>query len=140
MSTTNRTTLVQGAVGLTSGLAAAVTLFVLLSANGQDSMAKGVVIGGGAVLVLFCVAVVRALRSPARLTHAERTVTGHGDERDTRLVEKAFAATGLVAIPAASIATVAIVLGAPVIPVMAVLLWLLLGTLVVASIVVTRRG
>ncbi|WP_102507776.1 hypothetical protein [Sanguibacter massiliensis] len=140
MSTTSRTTLVQGAVGLACGLAAAITLVLLLTANGQDSMAKGVAFGGGTVLVLFCVAVVRALRNPAGLTAAERTITGRADERDTRLVEKSFATTGLVAIGATSIATVALALDAPVVPVMAVLLWLLIGTLVVTSVVVARRG
>jgi len=140
MSTTDRTTLVQAVVGLACGLAAAVTLVTLLATNGQDSMAKGAAIGGGAVLVLFCVAVVRALRNPARLTHAERTVTGHGDERDRRLTEKAFATTGLVAIPTASGVTVALALGAPVVPVMGSFVWLLVVVLVVASVVGARRG
>ena len=140
MWTTSRDTLVLGLVGLTSGLAAAVTLVILLAANGQDSMAKGAAIGGGAVLLLFCVAVVRALRNPTRLTHAERTVTGHGDERDLRLTEKALATTGLVAIPATAVATVALTLGAPTVPVMAVLMWLLVVVLVVASVVGARRG
>lgn len=140
MSTTSRSTLVQGLVGFACGLAAAVTLVALLASNGQDSMAKGAATGGGAVLLLFCVVVVRALRNPARLTHPERTVTGHGDERDVRLAEKAFATTGLVAIPATAVATVALALGAPMIPVMAVLMWLLVGALVVASVVAARRG
>ena len=140
MSTTSRSTLVQGLVGFACGLAAAVTLIVLLATNGQDSMATGAAVGGGAVLLLFCVAVVRALRNPARLTRPERTVTGHGDERDSRLAEKAFATTGLVALPTTAVATVALALGAPTIPVMAVLMWLLVIVLVVASVVAARRG
>ncbi|MBD9699978.1 hypothetical protein IGS67_10815 [Flavimobilis sp. GY10621] len=140
MSTTDRTTLAKGAAGLTAGLAAAVTLVLVLAVNGQDSMARGAATGAGVVLVLFCLTVIRALRDPSRLTSAERSLVGQADERDTRLAERSFALTGLLAIPATSVATVALALGAPVAPVMAVLIWLLVVTAVVSGVVLARRG
>ena len=131
---------VRAAIGLVSGTAGLVPLVVLLATKGPGDMGAGAAVGGGIVLVLFAAAAWRAARRPARATTVERSLTGTGDERDNLVATRAAAFLGVVSLPATGIATAAVAVGAPAVPTLGVLLYLLLGVAVVSFVVISRRS
>ena len=140
MSTTTkknpRTALTMGLA-----LAAVVTIsgWLILRDITPGNMATGFLLGGGVVIVFATIALARTIRAPHRTTSVERTVGGVPDERDTAVLRGALATLGAVSLPLTSCAAIALAVGAPVSPVIAILLWSQLATLLIAYAVSARR-
>ena len=136
---TDRRAIVKAAAGLVAGIAVLVPLVVLLVNKGPGNMGAGAAVGGGLTLIAFTVAVWRAVRRPASATTLERSVTGAGDERDRLVATKSAAVVGVASLPIAGFASVAVALGAPAVPTLAIMLYTLLATAVASYILIARR-
>lgn len=136
---TERRPIVKAAFGLVAGIAVLVPIVVLLVNKGPGNMGAGAAVGGGLTLIAFTVALWRTIRRPASSTTIERSVTGAGDERDRLVATKSAAVVGVASLPVTGIASVAVAIGAPAIPTLAIMLYTLLATAVVSFIVVSRR-
>ncbi len=120
------------AIGVAFAIVALATGAIVLRAHGPGNMWAGYLVGGTVTVVLILFALWRARRSPQTATTAERAVSPQADERDRAVRDQALAVLGAYSIPFAAAAAVAVALGVPAVPALAVLLWELLALLAVA--------
>ena len=105
----------------------------------EPDTAAGVVVGGLPFLVLAGVALWRAWRRPGSAGTAGRTLTGNPDERDRSIVLGAFAWTGIAAVIALGVATVAVTFGADALAALQLVMLTVYVVLVGAFVVLSRR-
>jgi drug/metabolite transporter (DMT)-like permease len=142
MSTTELTGRQKAVVAVTMAALLVVVLGVglLLQERGPGNMGTGFLVGAGVAVLASLVVAYRVTRNPDRATTVERALTQHGDEREDRILTRALAVLGLLAVPLTGIATVAIGLGAEV-PM--VLFLLLVAQVLVGAVafgVIARRS
>lgn len=85
--------------------------WLLLRGSTPGNMAGGFLSGGLASLVAVGVMHWRTRRSPQRATSFERAWTQAGDERDDAVLTRALAVLGLVCLPMAGVAGIAVGMG-----------------------------
>lgn len=128
---------------LVAFLVAAIALVpgtILLINYGPGNMGRGFAAGGTVALVGLFIIVWRAVHKPHDSTSLERVFTQGADERDTRIVTQSAAAVGLTAIPAVSVAGVAVGLGASGIMVVTIVLFLLIAVATTSFVLALRRN
>lgn len=109
------------------------------AAGGDWSTAAGVLTGAGLVLLLLVLATRRARRKGVEAGTAERVFGGRPDERDAHVYVGTLAAVGVVALVVAALAPVAVGFGLDAVTMVKALPYLLIGTGVVAFVVIDRR-
>jgi len=124
---------------LATGAVAILLIWALIDTVGDPDVASGVLVGGGAVLVLAAIGLWRASRQPDRTGTASRALVGQKDERDTAIVSGAFTVTGRVATIAVAAATVAVAVGADPLVVLRVVTFTVYVVLIGAFVVLSRR-
>jgi hypothetical protein len=126
--------------GVVCALAAALGLAALLDRAGEPDTAAGVLTGGLFVVALILVGRWRSSRDATSAATASRVAAGEPDERDTRVLERSFAAVGLCALLATSLGVVVMFLGVDAEVVLSAMPWVLIGTGVTAFVVIDRRS
>jgi hypothetical protein len=111
---------------------------ILLREYAPGNMWLGYLVGGVLTVAVLGFALWRAARSPQTATTVERVVSNRADERDIAVRDTALAGLGVASIPLTSAAGVAVALGVPAGPALAVLLWTLFGFLAVAYVRANR--
>jgi len=124
---------------LATGAVAILLVWALIDAVGDPDVASGVLVGGGAVLVVAAIGLRRASRRPDRTGTASRALVGQKDERDTAIVSGAFTVTGRVATIAVAAATVAVAVGADPLVMLRVVTFTVYVVLIGAFVVLSRR-
>lgn len=132
-----RRTRPQQAASLGAAVAAIATAFLLLRPH-QPSMAFGVLLGGGVVVLFGLFALLRHGRG-AGSSPFERGMGGAADERDKALMTQTFAVGGVAAMLFMAADLVAIALGAPAEMAGACMMWATVLVMVIAYVVNARR-
>lgn len=130
------TTLVIAAIGLVTLASAG----LLLREYAPGSMGTGFLGGAGVAIVAVLIMRWRVTRDPGHATSFERAYTSHGDERDDAILTKALAVLGLLSLPLAGMAGIAMGLGADPMMVLVLLMAAELLTGVIAYAVHSRRN
>lgn len=140
MSTTDqRRSPLRAAIPLLAAGVAVVAISAYFLAIGEPDTAAGAVVGGLPFLVLAGVALWRTWRRPGSSGTAGRTLSGQPDERDRAIVTGAFAWTGIAAVLAIGVATVAVTFGADPLLVLQLVMLVVYVVLVGAFVVLSRR-
>lgn len=127
------------AVTIGSTVAVVVPCALLLREHGPGHMWLGFIIGGAIASVGGLIAGWRVYRRPDRATAADRALVHAGDERDDTVLTRSLAVVGLLALPLASGACIAIAVDADALAVAGALTFALLAALIVAFTVYSRR-
>jgi len=139
-TTTKKNTRAPLVMGLALATVVTVTGWLALREFAPGNMGTGFLVGGGAVIVLGVIALARTTRHPERASTAERTLGGVPDERDASVLRTALATLGGISFPLTAAAAIALAVGAPTSPVIAILLWAELLGFVTAFYVANRRS
>ncbi len=130
------TPLIIKVAAFAAGAAAVTAIAVVSYATGNDSIGKGAIQGGAATL-----AVILALWAVnPRRGLASRTAHGIADERDDRILTRAFAHSSLAMGGAAASTLIASFYGLPAAGVAGVVLWAGLLTFLASVAIQARRG
>jgi hypothetical protein len=121
-------------------LVAVGVVWLVFTLAGQADTAAGAVVGGGVVVVLAVVVRWRALRvGPSGVGSAGRALLGATDERDNVILSASLAWVGVAAFVANAVGLVAVALGADGSTVIGAIEVALIGVLVAAFVVLSRR-
>ena len=126
--------------GVALALAALVGLGLVLREHAPGDMGNGFLVGGGLALVAAGIGAWRVTRRPDQASTFERAWSQRGDERDDAVLTRSLAVLGLLSLPLAAAAVVAIALGALVSATLTLLLLAEVVVLAVAFVLVNRRG
>ena len=129
----------RAGLALVTAAVAIVLVWALIRTVGDPDMASGVLVGGGAVLVVAFLGLWRAARRPDRTGTASRALAGLKDERDKAIVAGAFTVTGRAATIAVVLATIAVAVGADALVVLRVVTFTVYIVLIGAFVVLSRR-
>lgn len=142
MSTPNRT-IAKLAIAIALGLTVLSGILVvglILQKHGPGNMGNGFLVGAGIGVLGSLGAGWRALRRPQSATTLDRAWTSTGDERDNVILTRALATVGFSAPLVAATVTIALALGAPLIPVLAILNFTFIGIFILAFTVINTRN
>jgi hypothetical protein len=132
---TKRNALAIRVTALATGVTAAGALAWILYATGNESTAKGVIIGAGAVVLAAVVLWARGTRGGA----AARLASGEGDERERMVMTQAAADGAFVMLIAGVVGTVGALFGWSAVAVAGSILWAGLISIAVSFAIRIRR-
>lgn len=121
-------------------VAALVTVGMFLLEYGPGNMGRGFFGGAGVATLGILIAWWRVQRRPGSTTTLERAWTLTGDERDDAVLTRALAVVGLSAPLIVAAATILLAVEVPMLPVLAILNFVLIGIFVIAFAVINRRS
>ena len=126
--------------GMTLAVVLVVVGYLLLEPRAPGNAAGGFLTGGLTTLVALAAARWWHARRGVEAGSTARWAAGVPDERDDRILTRALAVVGYVAILGSAIGAALVLGGAPADVVATALPMLLLATLAVASVVIARRS
>lgn len=121
-------------------IAAVVSAGLYLRKHAPGNLGNGFLTGAGIAILGVALAWWRAIRRPQSASTFERAWTQSGDERDDAVLTRALAVVGLTAIPLTGVATIVLAVGGPMLPVLAILNFALIGVLIIAFALINRRS
>lgn len=126
-------------IGMLSGVVAVALGYVILAPRAPGNVAVGFLGGGVGVLLLLALDRLRVMRG-TETGSAARWAAASPDERDDRILTRSLAVVGYVGILASSVGAVAMFAGAGPGVVLGILPGLMLVTLVISFVVISRRS
>lgn len=117
-----------------------ITAGMFLQVYGPGNMGIGFLTGGGITILAVAIAAWRLQRHPDTSSTLERAWLRSGDERDDQILTRSLAVVGLSAPLLTGPSGIALALGAPVAPIVAILNFALIGIFLTAFAVHNRRG
>lgn len=121
-------------------IAAIVGAGLYLREHAPGNLGNGFLTGAGIAILGLALTSWRTIRRPEAASTFERAWTQSGDERDDAVLTRALAVVGLTAIPLTGVATIVLAVGGPMLPVLAILNFALIGVLIIAFALINRRS